>query len=69
MTMGYGVFFYLIKNILTHSVTIGGIVRSLIPINYFVWLYCGVYVISPWINKMINNLRKKDFERSVPKFV
>lgn len=65
MTMGYGVFFYLIKNILTHSVTIGGIVRSLIPINYFVWLYCGVYVISPWINKMINNLRKKDFERLI----
>ena len=63
--MGYGVFFYLIKNILTHSVTIGGIVRSLIPINYFVWLYCGVYVISPWINKMINNLRKKDFERLI----
>lgn len=36
MTMGYGVFFYLIKNIITHSVTMGGIIRSLIPINYFV---------------------------------
>lgn len=65
MTMGYGIFFYLIKNIITHSVTMGGIIRSLIPINYFVWIYCGVYALSPWINKMINNLRKKDFERLI----
>lgn len=53
---------YLLKAVL-HVVpfSVKSAVASLIPANYFVILYCVVFLLSPFINTMIENLSEKDF--------
>ena len=60
--MGYNSFFTLIKMISVGQFSLGIYIRSLIPINYFAWLYSVVYLLSPWINIMIKNVTKKHMQ-------
>lgn len=39
------------------------LIISLIPSNYFIWLYGVLYIISPYINKCIGNLDKDKFSK------
>ena len=59
----YNLLFYLIDAITSNELSLTGVVHAVIPINYFVWLYSGLYLLSPWINVMINNLNKKQFQQ------
>lgn len=36
---------------------------QLLPVNYFVILYCALYIISPYINIIFKNLSKKEFQK------
>lgn len=47
------------------QLSIKGLVACLLPCNYFVVLYCVLYSISPYINKMIVSLDKKQFKRLI----
>ena len=47
---------------LTHNYSLSSVIHSLIPINYFVWLYCTVYLLSPWINLVVKNTTRKGME-------
>ena len=60
--MGYNSFFTLIKMISVGQFSLGIYIWSLIPINYFAWLYSVVYLLSPWINIMIKNVTKKHMQ-------
>ena len=39
--------------------------KAFLPANYFVILYVTVYLISPYINIMIKNISKSNFNRFV----
>lgn len=42
-----------------------GIVRAVLPVNYFVIFYSIVYIVSPYINLMIKNISQRDFKKLV----
>ena len=57
---------YICQKILSHgSLSWGTIIRNLIPANYFVILYCTVYLVSPFINKLIDSLSDRGFRNFV----
>lgn len=58
--MGYNSFFCLEEMILNKELSVRAYVHSLIPINYFVWLYAAVYLLSPWFNIVFEYTSKKD---------
>ena len=60
--MGYNSFFSLMNMLYTGTFSIETYIRSLIPINYFVWLYCVVYLLSPWFNVIFENVERKKLE-------
>ncbi len=45
------------------AVTTDAVLNSLIPKSYYVWLYCTLYIISPYINRIANGLSKKQYKR------
>lgn len=45
----------------TATLSLVGVLTKLLPIRYFVILYCVLYVISPYINVMLNRLSKRQF--------
>ena len=47
----------------TGSLTLKGVFGSLLPINYFAILYSVVYILSPYINIMLDNLDRKKFQK------
>ena len=57
--MGYNSFFCLAEMLLNKKFSVGLYVHSLIPINYFVWLYAAVYLLSPWLNIVFEYTSKK----------
>lgn len=44
---------------ITNEFSIKRFLHSLIPINYFVWIYIAVYLLSPWINIIFESISKK----------
>ena len=58
--MGYNSFFALIGMLTNGNYSIGGYIRSLIPVNYFLWLYVAVYLLSPWINNIFEHTSEKN---------
>lgn len=57
---------YICQKLITHgSLSWGSFLRNLIPANYFVILYCAVYIASPFINKLIASLTDKGFRNLV----
>ena len=47
------------------TISISGMIFSLIPTNYFVILYSVVYIVSPYINILIKSLDKKELQRFI----
>lgn len=53
---------YLFKVVIgAETFSVKSIVIHLIPSNYFVILYIAVFLISPFINKLLDNITKKQF--------
>lgn len=62
----FNVIIYIMSCVFGSSVlSVKGIAGALVPINYFVVLYSVLYIISPYINILFNNLRKKQQTRLV----
>lgn len=52
---------YLARGLVSRgTISVKGIVTSLIPANYFVILYIAVYIISPFLNIIIQNLSDRE---------
>ena len=57
---------YICQKFMTHgSLSLGSVIRNLIPANYFVILYCTVYIVSPFINKLIDSLSDSGFRNFI----
>lgn len=59
--VGYNLLFYFLFLIGNDAFSISGLVHNALPSNYFVWLYGTVYILSPWLNKVINDISKEQF--------
>lgn len=56
--------FYIFKNcIINGSFSIKGLINSLIPANYFVILYSTLFIISPYINKIVTKINLKEYKK------
>ena len=44
------------------EINASGLVKCLVPLNWYVWVYLALYVISPFINIIINALNKRQFQ-------
>lgn len=57
---------YIIINcILKNNFSIKGLLVSCIPANYFIILYICVFIVSPFINIIINNLNDKNLKKFI----
>lgn len=48
-----------------HNADISRFLRALVPSNYFVNIFCGLYFISPYINKFMLSLSKRGLNRMI----
>ncbi|MBO5478802.1 MAG: hypothetical protein J6A04_03700 [Clostridia bacterium] len=56
--------FYIFKDcIIERSFSIKGLINSLIPTNYFVILYSTLFIISPYINKIVSQINLKEYKK------
>lgn len=58
----YNVLFYGIEMIITQNFSVVLLLKQSLPINYYVWLYSTLYLISPYINICLNQLDKRKFQ-------
>ena len=57
---------YICQKLVSHgSISWGSVIKNLIPANYFVILYCTVYIVSPFINKLIDSLSERGFRNFI----
>ena len=56
---------YFIVAIKSDIVSIGGILTSLLPLNYFIILYSVLYIISPYFNMVIDRLSAAQLKKLV----
>ena len=40
-----------------------GLLTSLIPRSYYIWLYCALYLISPYINRIVCGMNRRQYQR------
>ena len=52
---------YLASAALSGAFSLGGLVGAMIPNNYFVFLYVTLYLVSPYINVLLDKLSEKQF--------
>lgn len=62
ITMGYGGLFGCAKMLLSKSFSLRTLVHCVFPTNYFLWLYCALYLISPWINVVLQKITKQQYQ-------
>ena len=67
-TLFYSIFVYVIIVVLgLKEVDIKGIIKSLFPIvtkqYWFINIYLVMYILSPFLNKLINNMNKKEYQK------
>lgn len=48
-----------------NSLSAKGFLKNLLPANWFVILYCVLYIISPYINLVVNHLSQKSFRQMI----
>ena len=58
----YSVGLYLLSVILGKSFSLKSLGRCLLPCNYFVILYCAVYIVSPYVNICLSRLSTKSLK-------
>lgn len=51
---------YLLGILQGNAFALGGLLRTLLPANYFVLLYIGVYLLSPYLNILLQKLTKQE---------
>lgn len=60
--MLFSIGIFLLRSLInSESISVKGVIGSLIPVNYFVILYVTLYMISPFINIMLQNLTAQQF--------
>ncbi len=60
----YGLIKYLVINLLAgNTITVENILYSLFPKSYYVFLYCTLYIISPYINRIVSGMDEKNYRR------
>ena len=69
-TLFYSVFIYIVIVVLgLKEIDIKGIIKSLFPIltkqYWFINIYLVMYILSPFINKLINSLDKKEYQKLI----
>lgn len=52
---------YLASAVLSGSFSLGSLVGAMIPNNYFVFLYVTLYLVSPYINVLLDRLSERQF--------
>ncbi|MGN9136268.1 acyltransferase family protein [Clostridium sp. HCP1S3_B4] len=64
--IAFNLFFY-IKDIVIDGNTfvLKSFLRQLLPVNYFVILYSVLYIISPYINELVQKLNKEKFKKLI----
>lgn len=61
--MLFNLAFYVLRSIIGNAtISIRSIAGTLIPANWFIIIYCGLYVISPYINVVLKRLSKGDYK-------
>ena len=61
--MIFNLAFYVLRVIAgSNSPSVKGIISVLIPANWFITIYCGLYVISPFINVLLKRLSQRDYQ-------
>lgn len=57
---------YIISSLISHTaLSLSTMIKLLIPNNYYVILYLAVYFVSPYINLVLKNLTKKQWNQFV----
>ena len=60
--MLFNLAFYVLRVIAgSVAISVKGIIGSLIPANWFIIIYCGLYVISPFINVLLKRLSQGNY--------
>ncbi len=54
---------YIVNSYMTGNIEASGILRSIVPNNFFIMLYITVILLSPYINILINNLNDQNRRR------
>ena len=54
--------YYAIRAVISGSFSFHGLLLTILPSDYFIWLYSCCYIVSLWINLVIDNVNKKQFE-------
>ncbi len=62
ITMGYGGLIGLVKMLLSKSFSLRALVHCVLPTRYFLWLYCTLYLLSPWINVVLQKITKQQYK-------
>ena len=61
--MIFNLAFYVLRVIAgSNAPSVKGIIGVLIPANWFITIYCGLYVISPFINVLLKRLSQRDYK-------
>ena len=61
----FNLMFYIVNILKGGNLSFKGLFYTLLPANYFVTFYAVIYIISPYINILINKLNKKQFKKLV----
>jgi len=57
---------YLLSSLMGgNALSIKALIGFALPVNYFVILYSVLYIVSPYINVLIENISKKDFKKLI----
>ena len=59
-------FAYVLNTVITHkSLSVKAVIGNLLPNNYFVVFYCILFILSPYINKLLDSITQKQAKRLV----
>lgn len=69
-TLFYSVFIYIVIVVLgLKEMDVKGIIKSIFPVltkgYWFIGIYLVMYILSPFINKLINSLDKKEYQKLI----
>lgn len=65
MCSGYSILFYLLKCVYHGEISCKALIYSAIPQSYYVWLYCTLYIVSPYLNMLVEKFNKSMYKRLI----
>ena len=57
----FSISYYVVLALLRGDFSVKGVLESALPKNYFVIIYCSVYLLSPFINRLLNSLNVRQY--------